>query len=95
MSYRVNTIHRLPIVATLMSPDAIKNTLLPFLDNMTKKEGDEIVFAIAEEYANIAYNLLITKSFIEQSAYLSIAVLVKPMHPRLNSSSGKSSQVYH
>jgi serine/threonine-protein phosphatase 2A regulatory subunit A len=36
------------IVATLMSPDAIKNTLLPYLDNLTKKEDDEVVFAIAE-----------------------------------------------
>lgn len=39
-----------------MSPDAIKNTLLPFLDTLTKKEDDEVVFAIAEELANIAYN---------------------------------------
>ena len=37
-------------------PDAIKNTLLPFLDTLTKKEDDEVVFAIAEELANIAYN---------------------------------------
>ena len=55
LATRVNTIHRLPIVATLMSLDAIKNTLLPFLDTLTKKEDDEVVFAIAEEYANIAY----------------------------------------
>ncbi len=38
-----------------MSLDAIKNTLLPFLDNLAKKEDDEVVFAIADEYANIAY----------------------------------------
>jgi hypothetical protein len=31
-----------------MSTDAIKNTLLPFLDTMSKKEDDEVVFAIAE-----------------------------------------------
>lgn len=48
LAQRVNTIHRLPIVATLMSPDAIKNTLLPFLDSLAKKEDDEVVFAIAE-----------------------------------------------
>jgi hypothetical protein len=36
-----------PIVATLMTPDAIKNTLLPFLDTLAKKEDDEVVFAIA------------------------------------------------
>ena len=29
---RVNTIHKLPIVATLMNTDAIKNNLIPFLD---------------------------------------------------------------
>lgn len=37
-----------------MTPDAIKNTLLPFLDTLTKREDDEVVFAIAEEYVNIA-----------------------------------------
>jgi hypothetical protein len=37
-----------------MSTDAIKNTLLPFLDNLVKKEDDEVVFSIAEELANIA-----------------------------------------
>lgn len=47
LAQRVNTIHRLSIVATLMTPDAIKNTLLPFLDGLTKKEDDEVVFAIA------------------------------------------------
>jgi hypothetical protein len=30
-----------------MTPDAIKNTLLPFLDTLAKKEDDEVVFAIA------------------------------------------------
>jgi len=43
-----------------MTPDAIKNILLPFLDSITKKEDDEVVFAIAEEYANIAYQIFIT-----------------------------------
>lgn len=30
---RVNTIHKLPIVATLMNPDTIKNQLIPYLDS--------------------------------------------------------------
>lgn len=29
---RVNAIHKLRIVATLLGPDGCKNTLLPFLD---------------------------------------------------------------
>lgn len=37
-----------------MPTEAIKTTLLPFLDALCKKEDDEVVFAIAEEYANIA-----------------------------------------
>lgn len=52
---RINAVHKLPIVATLMSADAIKNQLIPYLDNLTKKEDDEVVFAIAEEYTSIAY----------------------------------------
>lgn len=28
---KVNNIHKIPIVITLMTPDAIKNTLLPYL----------------------------------------------------------------
>lgn len=48
MSVKVNTVHKIPIVATLMTSDAIKNTLLPFLDTLAKKEDDEVVFAIAE-----------------------------------------------
>jgi serine/threonine-protein phosphatase 2A regulatory subunit A len=47
LSVRVNTIHKIPIIATLMSTDAIKNTLLPYLDALVKKEDDEVVFAIA------------------------------------------------
>ena len=53
--------HKLPIVATLMTSDAIKNVLLPYLDStstknsgLIKKEDDEVVFAIAEEYSTLA-----------------------------------------
>lgn len=31
-SVRINAIHKLPIVATLMTLDAIKNQLIPYLD---------------------------------------------------------------
>ena len=30
---RVNAIHKIPIVVSLMAPEAIKNTLLPFLES--------------------------------------------------------------
>ena len=55
LACRVNTVHKLPIVATLMPVDAVKTTLLPYLDGMCKKEDDEVVFAIAQEYSNLAY----------------------------------------
>ena len=34
ISIRVNAIHRLKIVATLMSPDDVKNQLLPYLEGI-------------------------------------------------------------
>lgn len=37
---KVNNIHKLPIVLTLMAPDAIKTNLLPYLENLIKKEDD-------------------------------------------------------
>lgn len=54
MAVKVNTIHKIQIICTLMTPDAIKNTMLQFLDTLCKKEDDEVVFAIAEELSNIA-----------------------------------------
>ena len=33
-SVRINTIHKLPIVATLMTNDVIKSSLIPYLDGM-------------------------------------------------------------
>lgn len=54
LATRINAIHKVPIVSTLMPTEAIKSTLIPFLDTQAKKEDDEVVFAIAEEYANIA-----------------------------------------
>jgi len=76
-----------------MSPDAIKNTLLPFLDTLTKKEDDEVVFAIAEELANIAYNFYIKKTVIKQSTSFSFAVLIKLMCSWWNCGSRKGSKI--
>ncbi len=54
LATRINAIHKVPIVATLMPTEAIKTTLLPYLDTLSKKEDDEVVFAIAEELPSIA-----------------------------------------
>lgn len=54
LAARVNTIHKVSIVATLMPIEAVRNTLIPFLDSLTKKEDDEVVYAITEEYATLA-----------------------------------------
>ncbi|KAL4433336.1 hypothetical protein ABPG74_017440 [Tetrahymena malaccensis] len=51
---RVNAIHRLKIVATLMGSEQIKTVLLPYIDHLIKKEEDEVLFAIAEEIECLA-----------------------------------------
>lgn len=54
LHHRVNAIHRIRIIATILGPDGTKNQLLPYLDNLIKKEEDEVLFAIAEELYNLA-----------------------------------------
>ena len=51
---RINTIHKVSIVATLMTPENIKSILLPYMDQLCKKEDDEVVYAVTEEYATLA-----------------------------------------
>ena len=34
LSVRINTMHKLPIVATLMTNDVIKSSLIPYLDGI-------------------------------------------------------------
>ena len=51
---KVNAIHKVRIVASILGTEGIKNTLLPFLDQLIKKEEDEVLFAIAEEIGNLA-----------------------------------------
>lgn len=53
IAVRINAIHRMKIIATLLGPDGIKNKLLPYLDGLIKKEEDEVLFAIAEELGNL------------------------------------------
>lgn len=54
ISSKVNNIHKIPIVISLITPEIIKSTLLPYLENLIKKEDDQVVFAIADELANVA-----------------------------------------
>lgn len=61
---RVNCIHKLRIVGTLLGVDGIKNHLLPYLDGkargysaLIRKEEDEVLFAIAEQLGVLAYHL--------------------------------------
>ena len=51
---KVNAIHKLRIVASILGVDGIRNILLPFLDQLIKKEEDEVLFAIADEIGNLA-----------------------------------------
>ncbi len=48
LASRINTVHKVTIVATLVSPDVLKNTIIPYLDSLIAKEDDEVVHAIAE-----------------------------------------------
>ncbi|EGR34557.1 protein phosphatase 2 regulatory subunit A, alpha isoform, putative [Ichthyophthirius multifiliis] len=69
---RVNAIHRIKIVATLMGHDFVKSTLLPFIENLIKKEEDEVLFAIAEQIEYLSQflqgNQTILLPFLEQLA---------------------------
>jgi serine/threonine-protein phosphatase 2A regulatory subunit A len=59
---RVNAVHRIRVVATLLPPDKMKSQLIPYIDctnvklllELIKKEEDEVLFALAEELGNIA-----------------------------------------
>ncbi|CAD8185440.1 unnamed protein product [Paramecium octaurelia] len=51
---RVNAMHRVGIICTLIGVDQIKSQLLPYLDSLLNKDDDEVLFAMAEELGNIA-----------------------------------------
>ncbi|CAD8100976.1 unnamed protein product [Paramecium primaurelia] len=51
---RVNAIHRVRIICTLIGIDQIKSQLIPYLDSLLNKDEDEVLFAMAEELGNIA-----------------------------------------
>lgn len=54
LHHRVNAIHRIKLIATILGPEGTKNQLIPYLENLMKKEEDEVLFAIAEELFNLA-----------------------------------------
>lgn len=74
ISIRVNAIHRLKIVATLTSPEDVKNLVLPYLEGLIKKEDDEVLFAVAEEFGNLASFLPGNQSLVLPSLEILSAV---------------------
>lgn len=50
---KVNAIHRLKIVVMVLGPQETTTVLLPYLEQLTTQEDDEVLFAIAEELGNI------------------------------------------
>lgn len=57
VAVRVNAIHRLKTVVTVMGSESFKSQILPYIEGLIKKEDDEVLFAIAEELGGIS-NLL-------------------------------------
>ncbi|CAK61709.1 unnamed protein product (macronuclear) [Paramecium tetraurelia] len=51
---KVNAMHRVRVVATLLGSDKIKSQLIPYFETLLKKEDDEVLFALAEELGTIA-----------------------------------------
>ncbi|OMJ69527.1 hypothetical protein SteCoe_32720 [Stentor coeruleus] len=49
---KVNCIHRLRTIATVMGPDAVRTQLLPFLSSLLHEE-EEVLFALAEALGSI------------------------------------------
>ena len=53
MSVRINAIHRIGIVATLIGEDAVKKELMPYIEGLIQSEDDEVLFAIAKVLGSI------------------------------------------
>eukprot|EP01017_Pseudomicrothorax_dubius_P030106 TRINITY_DN3719_c0_g1_i6.p1 TRINITY_DN3719_c0_g1~~TRINITY_DN3719_c0_g1_i6.p1 ORF type:complete len:578 (+),score=136.71 TRINITY_DN3719_c0_g1_i6:50-1783(+) len=54
IALRINAMHRLRIVATVIGVDATRSQLLPLIEGLIKREDDEVLFAIAEELGKLA-----------------------------------------
>ena len=55
VAQKINAVHRIRIVGTIMGPEGIRSVLLPYIDSkpnhyaaLIKKEEDEVLFAVAE-----------------------------------------------
>lgn len=54
VAIRVNAIHRLRTIVTVVGVDTFKTQILPYIEGLVKKEDDEVLFAIAEELGKIS-----------------------------------------
>jgi len=54
VTIRVNAIHRLRTVVTVMGTDSFKTQILPYVEGLLKKEEDEVLFAIADELGKVS-----------------------------------------
>lgn len=54
VAIRVNAIHRLRTVVTIIGADTFKSQILPYLEGLIRKEDDEVLYAIAEELGKIS-----------------------------------------
>ena len=50
---RVNAIHRIPVVATIIGKDAVRSQLLPYLTTLLN-ESEEVLFALAAELGRLS-----------------------------------------
>ena len=64
---RVNAIHRLPVVATILGKDAVRTQLLPYLTTLLN-ESEEVLFALANEMGNLS-------NFLQGS----LSLLIQPL----------------
>lgn len=88
---KINAVHRISIIITIVGPEQTKKTILPYLDTMVKKEDDEVLFALAEVMPFIAENfrpkalkileklLCIEETVVREKAIDSLIEICKPM----------------
>lgn len=62
---RVNAIHRIKVIATIIGKDAVRTQLLPYLTTLLN-ESEEVLFALANEFGNLGSFLLGSLSLLIQ-----------------------------
>ena len=50
---KVNAIHRLRIVSAILGPERVDEELIPYLTSLLPTQGDEVLFALAEELGSL------------------------------------------